>query len=165
MAGAEALDQIFEEETAQQAAPPTQIGGPPSGDEPLSADALDAMFGEGDAEAVDVIPAGADPDMPASFSDSIFDEESLPPGRRGPADSSQSGMLSKADLQSTGESSIFNDLNTLSPGSGVISGMTSEPPTPQIVLPDSAKNLPPSKPTMIQPLPSADVDDEEQPKQ
>lgn len=153
----DSLDDIFQEELAEQAAkeaaPVSDIGAPP-----LSPEALDAIFSGEEAEAPDVVPAGADRDMPGSFSDSIFDEEDAPhlqpDDSKRPADS----ILAGPDSKTTGESSIFSEANAIT-GSGVISGMSNEPAIPEMTPGESGQPLQPSKQTMIQKGPKPDEEE------
>ncbi|MCS6975751.1 MAG: hypothetical protein NZM31_01915 [Gemmatales bacterium] len=108
--------QPFGQETQLRQAPgggkDTMLAGP---GEMLSPDDLDRMYeGEGQAPA-----AGAG--QPES--ESIFDEDDF--GRRTPGASgiSQSGILREASRLSTGESSIFTEINPVAQGSDIISGV------------------------------------------
>lgn len=94
----------------------TMLAGPGEmAQEALSPDDLDRMY-EGEGQA-----AAAEPGQQQS--ESIFDEDDF--GRRTPGASgiSQSGILREASRLSTGESSIFTEINPLTQGSDIISGV------------------------------------------
>lgn len=82
--------------------------------EALSPDDLDRMY-ETEGQTASAEPG-------PQQSESIFDEDDL--GRRTPGASgiSQSGILREASRLSTGESSIFTEINPLAQGSDIISG-------------------------------------------
>lgn len=96
---------------------------------PIQPDELDRMFApEGGGEAPSGETGEAGPSaMEAQYSESIFDEDD--PSRRGPGASgiSQSGILREASRLSTGESSIFTEINPLVQGSDILSGIRKEP--------------------------------------
>jgi hypothetical protein len=156
----DALDAILSEEIAAGAAPATAA---PSdgGGAPLSPEALDAIFSGEEGEAPDMVPGGADREHPGSFSDSIFDEDELPPEEldHGQPRGRQE-ILPAPDSKATGESSIFSEANPMVPGSGVISGMVTESAVPEIILPESGQALPPAKPKTIPPASKSEEEEE-----
>jgi hypothetical protein len=146
-----ALDDILEQELTQPKA--EEAPSAADGQEPLSPDALEAIF-SGEAEDVpEVIPGGAEPIMEGSFSDSIFDEEEFNATPAGASGVSRTDLQREAERLSTGESSIFNEMTPITEGSDVISGMQHKPSDPKTMTPESGENLPESLP-----------DDEEPPK-
>jgi hypothetical protein len=160
LAPAEGGDKTTMLQPMSEGAPPTMLAPQPlpeapasAAQEPISPDELDRLFEEKEEDSSkQEQTGGGTATAEATYSDSIFDEDEFSGGRaRGESGVSQSGLLREAKQLSTGESSIFSELNPLPQDSQAISGIPKESSGTGLSFTDSGSQLKKPRPEEEEP--------------